>query len=115
MWQAIVGGVSTLFSSWIGYKSKKMEAQAVKEEKIIQGELDYDTEAQRQMQHSWKDELMMIIWLSPMYVAWFYPNRARDWIELVSQFPEWWWFGAFGMMAATFGLRWYFKGKELNK
>jgi hypothetical protein len=114
MWPAIISGVSTLFTGWIDVKKAKQQAEAAKASRIIQGEFDYDIMAMEAAKTSWKDEMIMIIWYSPMVMGW-YDNTtgtivsAEQWVQFVGKLPYWWQFGAFGIMSASFGLRWYFK------
>ncbi len=114
MWSALASGVSSLFSSWINYKTAKNEAQAKREMFLAEQEADYDLEAMRASKTSIKDEVIMLVWYSPLVVAWFDPEKAMQWIEFVSGLPLWWQIGAFGIMAASFGLRWYFKQQGLK-
>jgi hypothetical protein len=106
---AIIGAVSSIFTTWVGAKTKRMEAEASAAVARSQQAADWDTEAMRQMQYSWKDELITIIWFSPMVVAWFYPEKAGEWLKFVGGMPYWYQVVMFGIVAATFGLRWYFK------
>jgi len=114
MWSAIISGVSTIFNGWIDVKKKKQEAEAAYHMAVVKGEQDWDIEAMKAARYSWKDELITIIWYSPLIVGWYDRDNkslqtAEEWIEFVSLLPYWWQFGAFGIMAASFGLRWYFK------
>jgi len=109
MWQIITSAISSIFTSWVDLKKSKNEAEAARHMQLAKIEGDWDLEAQRQAQYSWKDELITIVWLAPLVVAWFYPEKSLAWIEFVTQLPYWYQFGLFGIMAASFGLRWYFK------
>ena len=109
MWKLIFKGVTTLFGSWIDMKTAKHKSDAARAMKLAETEATYDLEAQRNMKGSLKDEFIMLVWYSPLVVAWFFPEEATAWIAFVSDLPAWWAFGAFGIMAATFGLRWYFR------
>ena len=114
MWSLVFSAVSTLFQGWLKVKTSKQEAEAARASRIIQGEFDYDIMAMEAAKTSWKDEVIMIIWYSPLVMGW-YDNKtnsivsAQEWIRFVGELPYWWQFGAFGIMAASFGLRWYFK------
>ena len=114
MYSAIVAAVSTLFNGWIKVKTAKQDAAAAKELRIIQGEFDYDIMAMKAAETSWKDEAIMIIWYSPLYIGWYDKETgslisASEWVEFAGSLPYWWQVGAFGIMAASFGLRWFFK------
>ena len=114
MYQAITAGITTLFGSWVDLKKSKNEAQAAIAMKTAQAETDYDTEAQRQMQYSWKDEFITVVMFSPLVVAWFDKDRALSWVDFVSSLPHAYWYMLAGITFATFGLRWYAKKSSEN-
>lgn len=122
MWGAITNAIGGIFGGWVDLKKAKYEAEANKFLALQKAEADWDTEALRQSQYSWKDEFIAIIWYSPLYVGWFKKDPtlgwemrdASEWVSFVGQLPVWWQFGAFGIMAASFGLRWYFKQQDFK-
>jgi hypothetical protein len=54
-------------------------------------------------QRSWTDEVIALVWFSPLLVAWFSKPKAQAWIETVTADSEY-----YGMLvaitAAVFGL-----------
>ena len=121
MWGAIVNAVGGIFGGWVDLKKAKYTAETNKFLAAQKAESDWDTEALRQSQYSWKDEMITIIWFSPLYIGWFEKGAdgwtlrdASEWIDFVGRLPYWWQFGAFGIMAASFGLRWYFKQQNFK-
>ena len=114
MWKLIFGGITKIFESWIEMKRAKHEAEAKRALMLAEVEATYDLEAQRNMRYSWKDEIITIIWFSPLAAAWFYPEEAKDWVAFVRELPYFYQVGIFGIMAATFGLRWYFKQQNVK-
>lgn len=109
MWSSIILGLKELGSLWLKSHSAKVDADIALRRKRAESEVDWDTAAQLQAQYSWKDELITIIWFSPLVVAWFYPERARKWVDWVADLPHFYQIGMFGIIAASFGLRWFFK------
>lgn len=109
MWGMIVNGISGIFTSWIDLKKSNNEAEAAYNRQALTGEQDWDLEAQKQARYSWKDEFITIIWFAPLIAAWFDEERALRWVQFVQELPMWYQFGMFGIIAASFGLRWYFK------
>ena len=115
----IVTAATSLFSGWIDVKKAKQTAEANKALRVIDGEFDYDMMAMEAAKTSWKDEMIMVIWYSPLVIGW-YDNEtgalisASDWVEFVGKLPYWWQVGAFGIMAASFGLRWFFKQQNFK-
>lgn len=114
MWQLITSAVSSIFTSWVDLKKSKNEAEAARFMRMAEIEADWDLEAQRQAQYSWKDELITVVWLAPLVVAWWNPGKAMEWVAFVTELPYWYQFGLFGIMAASFGLRWYFKQQNFK-
>lgn len=109
MWGLVVKGLSEVFTSWMGAKKAKHQAEANFQMKLAEQEATWDIIALRQSQFSWKDEIITIIWFTPLIVAWWEPEKARAWVEFASALPVWYQFGMFGIIAASFGLRWFFK------
>lgn len=109
MWGTIVSSIAGLFTSWIDAKKEKHKAEVALHQQLAQAEADWDVIAQRQAQYSWKDEFITFVWFAPLVVAWWEPERAQEWVDFVGELPVWYQFGMFGIMAASFGLRWYFK------
>lgn len=114
MWGTIINGVGTIFRSWVDLKKSKNEAEAARHKQAAQIEGDWDTEALRQSQYSWKDEFLTLIIFSPLIVAWFDEERAMAWVEFVSELPVFYQIFMGGIIAASFGLRWWFKQQGLK-
>jgi hypothetical protein len=111
IWQA----VTSLFTGWIDMKKTKYEAEGKRAIALAETEANWDLEALRQSKDSWKDEIFLYVFLSPLVIAWFDEETAMDWINFVTGLPSWYQFMLVGMMSAVFGLRWYVKGQQLNK
>lgn len=110
----IFGGISELVKSWFDLRKAKNQAEASYHQQALKGELDWDIEAQKQARYSWKDEFITIIWFAPLIMAWWDEERAMKWVEFVDGLPYWYQFGMFGIIAASFGLRWYFKQQSFS-
>lgn len=113
----ITSGLSDIIKGWFELKKAKQQGEIAYQMKTLEGEQSWDMEAMKASKYSWKDELITGIWYSPLIIGWFdrqddgkwQLREADEWIEFVAELPYWWQFGAFGIMAASFGLRWYFK------
>ena len=114
MWSAIISAVGTIFNGWVEVKKSKQQAEAAYHQQALKGEQDWDTKAMEASKYSWKDEYFLVVWTAPLIVAWFNPEKAMKWIQFVDSLPVWYQIGLFGMMAATFGLRWFFKQQQLK-
>ena len=119
MGSLILTAVTSLFTGWVEVKKAKQAAEAERASRIVQGEFDYDIMAMEAAKTSWKDEMIMVIWYSPLVIGWYDNDTgklisASDWVEFVGKLPYWWQVGAFGIMAASFGLRWFFKQQNFK-
>lgn len=114
MWSAVISGLSGLVKSWFDLKSAKNKAEAEKAIAMAKVEADWDVMALEQAKHSWKDEFITLVWFSPLVVAWFEQERAMQWVSFVQELPIFYQVGMFGIIAASFGLRWYFKQQGFN-
>ena len=70
---------------------------------------DYDLDrlAMENMNKSWKDELILVVFLAPMIMA-FIPSLADDALrgfEVISKMPEWYIYIIIGMVVVIYGLR----------
>ena len=111
MWLSLVGEV---IKGWVGMKTTKYKAAGERAMALAKVEADYDLEALRAQKDSWKDEVFLYVFLSPLVVAWFNPEKAMQWVDFVSALPAWFQFMLIGMMAAVFGLRWYVKNQNMK-
>ena len=91
--------------------SIKAEVAVARATENAKAEGSYDLEAQRQMQHSWKDEYLVLVMSLP-FIGSFIPvvqdSVAKGW-TYVAQAPQWYQVAFIGIIMATFGLRWYSK------
>lgn len=114
MWGTVITAVSTVFTGWIEVKKAKQQSEAQYHMALAKGEQDWDIEAQKAARYSWKDEFITVIWFAPLIAAWFDEDKARSWIAFAQEMPYWYQFGMFGIIAASFGLRWYFKQQDFK-
>ena len=101
-------------TSWFDTKKAKHEAEIAFQHQLAKNEATWDLIALRMSQFSIKDELITIIWFAPLVVAWFEPEAAMDWVTFVSELPLFYQIAMFGIIAASFGLRWFFKEQGLK-
>jgi hypothetical protein len=104
----ITEAVKTLGGAWLQNKRVKMETEAKIQEKVVSGEIDYNTWAQRAGATSWKDE-WLTIWTTGMVTACFIP-RLQPYMEAGFKFlkdscPDWFTWCFMGMYVAVFGLK----------
>ncbi|GKT12938.1 MAG: hypothetical protein ISEC1_P1930 [Thiomicrorhabdus sp.] len=68
---------------------------------------DLDRVAMENMNKSWKDELILIIFLTPLIMA-FFPQTAADALEgfkVIESMPKWYTAIIIGMVVVIYGMR----------
>jgi len=93
----------------IEFEAKKAKANAVLELAKKGQQMDYDLDkiAMQNMTKSWKDELVLIVFLTPMLMA-FYPataDYALAGFDIIAQMPQWYVAIIIGMVVVIYGLR----------
>lgn len=114
MWSVLINGAVELVNSWFETKKAKQQAEVKMHQQLANIEADWDLVAQQQAQYSLKDEFLTIVWCAPLIIAWFEPEKAQAWVDFVTELPMWYQFGLFGILSASFGLRWYFKQQNFK-
>ena len=118
MLTALIGPISQLAGTWLegkvektkaetGAKVAKAKAEAIIMEKKATGEIDWDLEAIKGSQSSWKDEWLVILFSVPLILA-FIPGMegvvANGFAQLDAM-PEWYQYSLGVIVAASFGVR----------
>ena len=106
--------LKTLFTGWVDMKKTKFEADGKRAMALAETEASWDVEALRQSKDSWKDEVFLYVFLSPLVIAWFNEEAAMQWVDFVTAMPTWYQWMLVGMMSATFGIRWFVKGQNIR-
>tara|TARA_B100000242_G_scaffold191706_1_gene138062 strand:+ start:3148 stop:3525 length:378 start_codon:yes stop_codon:yes gene_type:complete len=114
----MLGPLVSLASSWIEGKVEKTKANAAAEvalknaeaivyERKATAEVDWDLEAIKGAQNSWKDEWLCVLFSIPMIMA-FIPGLegvvARG-FEQLEMMPDWYQYSLGVIIAASFGIR----------
>ncbi len=118
MLNLLVGPITQLAGTWLegkvektkaetGAKVAKAKAEAIIMEKKATGEIDWDLEAIKGSQNSWKDEWLVILFSVPLILA-FIPGMegvvANGFAQLDAM-PEWYQYSLGVIVAASFGVR----------
>ena len=87
---------------------KAKAISATRQAETGQGQ-DYDLDriAMEQMTKSWKDEFLLIVFLTPMAMA-FVPSLAPHALagfEIIDKMPEWYMYIIVGMVVVIYGMR----------
>ena len=104
--KSIVGPVAGLASSYIEGKTAVQKAKATKDLKIATGEIDWDIEAMKATQSSWKDEWLTVVFTLPLILLLFgEEERVNNFFLALSNCPEWYQYLLGTIVAASFGFR----------
>ena len=104
----ILGPIAGLASSWIDGKTAVQKAKATKDLKIATGEIDWDLEAMKATQNSWKDEWITLLFSIPLILAfcgdWGNEIVQRGFVAL-EVMPAWYQYSLGGIVSASIGMR----------
>ena len=127
MWPTIITTFGSAFKQWwegrqrvkeakVQAKVAKHEAEAKFQMRVAEIEATWDLVALRMSQYSTKDELIALVIFAPLIAAWFPGLRPHvlDWVDFIDKLPIWYQVVMFGIVAATFGLRWWFNKTSLK-
>mgnify|MGYP001219395204 FL=1 len=118
MLSALIGPLSSLASTWLegkvektkaetGAKVARAKAEATIMEKKATGEIDWDLEAIKGSQSSWKDEWLVILFSVPLVLA-FIPGMegvVANGFQQLEAMPQWYQYSLGVIVAASFGVR----------
>lgn len=109
IFKIVVGGVSSLLSSWFQSRTEISKAKIARQLKELDAQTDYDTTAQRNMKDSLKDEYLILLHTFPIWGYAIPSEQLRSSLDIVwsklNEAPDWWWIIYVGMVVSTFGLR----------
>jgi hypothetical protein len=104
----LIGSLTGLATSVIDGKTAVKKAEAQTKMKIATGELDWDLEAMKATQNSWKDEWITLLFSIPLILAfcgdWGNDIVARG-FEALEVMPQWYQIALGGIVSASIGMR----------
>ena len=103
----IIGSLGNLATAWVDGKTAVQKANAEIKLKQATGEIDWELEAIRSAQNSWKDELWTIVFviiLAANFVPSLQDTMAIGFANLETT-PLWVQWGMYASIAASFGIR----------
>ena len=56
------------------------------------------------MERSWTDEVIVVTFFAPLWIAWIDPQQSQSWIAFIDGTPGWYQQLLFAVTAAVFGL-----------
>jgi len=97
-----------LGTMWMQGRQKKHEAKMAHINRVVTGEMNYNSLAQSGMAASLKDEFLTI-WITTLVTLHFYPPMQpylkHGWDMLANVAPDWFGYCFVGMWVAVFGLK----------
>jgi hypothetical protein len=103
-----IKAVTGLGSMWMKTKAAKHEAKIAHLGRVVQGEIDYNSLAQKGMVGTLKDEFL-ILWFTVIMSLNFYPPAQpfmeKGWKFMNAHTPGWFSYCFIGIVVATFGLK----------
>jgi len=84
------------------------QAEVARLNKQVDAEIDWDSTAVRQMEHSWKDEYLTLLLSVPLILAFLGPwgrQSVSDGFSAIATAPEWYKVCFLVSVAASFGMR----------
>ena len=104
----IVNSLGSLASSYVDGKVQTQKVKAEIQKKQLTGEIDWDLEAIKATQSSWKDEWITIL-LSIPFLLCFINDDTRQMafagFQALEQAPAWYTYSFGVVIAASFGIR----------
>ncbi len=102
----------------IRLETAKVDAEIARSQKEAEVIADYDQQAVKNMQSSWKDEYILLLHTLPIY-GYIIPSetvhQGLDTIwEKLATAPQYWWIIYIGIVASTYGLRWLFNKHRVS-
>jgi hypothetical protein len=104
---SIISSLGGLATAWVDGKTAVQKANAEIKLKQATGEIDWELEAIRSAQNSWKDELWTIVFvliLAANFVPSLQDTMAQGFANLETT-PMWVQWGMYASIAASFGIR----------
>ena len=104
----IISAVGGLATSWIDGKTAIQKAEAQIRMKQATGEIDWDLEAIRSAQHSWKDEWLTVLFSVPLILSFCVEwgrERVAEGFAALNAMPDWYQVSLGAIVAASFGIR----------
>jgi len=105
---SLIDAGSELGKQWMVGKQKKHEAKMAQINRVIEGQQDYNTLAQKGMVGTIKDEFL-ILWFTTIMTMNFIPSAQpymeKGWKFMNAHTPGWFSYCFIGIVVATFGLK----------
>ena len=129
-WNVLISPISSIFKAIVGpiQERSTLKAETAAKVQILSAEAEvaranarvemakqgqiiesnWDNNAQQQMRFSWKDEVLLFVFVGPFVAAFIPPLQpyVKSGFEIIAKIPLWWRVAVLGIVAAVYGLRW---------
>ena len=104
----IIGSIGSLATAWVDGKTAVQKANAEIKLKQATGEIDWELEAIRSAQNSWKDEYLVGLFSIPLILV-FTGEKGREIVAegfiALESMPEWYQYTLGVIVASSFAVR----------
>ena len=103
----IFSSITGLATSYLDSKAQKQIIEAEIRKKQLTGEIDWEVEAIRASQSSWKDEAWTLCFIAILLGSFVPPLQPymKQGFENISAAPTWFSWACYASIAASFGIR----------
>ena len=112
IWGSVIGAVADLAGGYLKGKQEKAQAKQKLEVAKIEAQTtkalqdgEWENEAIKATDNSWKDEFALCVLLAPAIAVYFVPERVQEGFDVLATLPEWYTYLLFIGISSSFGIK----------